>query len=466
MSNGKRLAPDARTPGIDDWRRLVDEALKGRDISTLQSRSRDGICIDPLYECRRDVESLPWRVASKWALVQILDHPDPDAANEQALEDLEGGATGLVLRLAGGPSAAGLGLPPTAEALQIALQGIDLARIHLRLEPHPKTPQSARWLKHLIEQSGVAPEFAAVAPGLDPIAVLAFQGSDADLDLHDYVACFREIRAAKLQGPLATLDARIYHEAGASEAQELAALLATAVWWLRALEEAGLRPDESLPYFGASLAVGHDQFLSIAKLRAVQLVWGRLQELCGIPQSRLLVHAETSRRMMTRADPMTNLLRTTVALFAAGVGGADSIAVLPYDAALGLPSPGARALARNMQHLLMEESHLHIVADPAAGSGAVEALTDAIAKHGWAEFQAIERAGGIVASLSSGLFQARIEAARAKLRAELASGAIRLVGATVHANPDEEHVIRVGTQTDATVALAPVCLEELARTAA
>jgi methylmalonyl-CoA mutase len=466
MSDAKRLTPEARTTGIDDWRRLVGEALKGRDISTLQSRSRDGFCIDPLYECRRDVESLPWRAGRKWALVQILDHPDPDAANEQALEDVEGGATGLVLRLAGGPSAAGLGLPPTAEALQIALQGIDLARVHLRLEPHPKAPQSARWLKHLIERSGVAPEFAAVASGLDPIAVLAFQGSEADLDPRDHVACFREIHAAKLQGPLASLDSRVYHEAGASEAQELAALLATAVWWLRALAEAGVPPDESMPRFGASLAVGHDQFLSIAKLRAVQLVWGRLQELCGVPRRRLPVHVETSRRMMTRADPMTNLLRTTVAVFAAGVGGADSVAVLPYDAALGLPTQGARSLARNMQHLLMEESHLHVVADPAAGSGAVEALTDAIAEHGWSEFQTIEREGGIVASLCSGLFQARIEAARAKLRAELASGAIRLVGATVHATPDEEHLVRVDTPIAAAVALAPICLEELARTAA
>ena len=124
-------------PGIADWRRLVERQLKGRDFASLQSRTRDGIVIEPLYEGRSDATPLPGRGGRPWIVVQPVDGPDPDLAAEQAQEDLRGGATGLALRFA---DAARPGLPPTEEALRAALQGIDLAAIHLRLEPHPSAP--------------------------------------------------------------------------------------------------------------------------------------------------------------------------------------------------------------------------------------------------------------------------------------------------------------------------------------
>ena len=463
MSDRLDAAADSCAPDIDDWRRLIKKS--GRDVAKLRSRSRDGIPIDPLYAARTDVQSLAGRASKRWGIVQIIDHADPDAANEQAILDVEGGATGLSMRFAGGPSSAGAGLPLTREALGIALNGIDLAGVEVRLEPHAAAPQLARHLAEWIARSGVAPELAAISPGLDPVAVQAFRGRDSSVGFSDYVECFGELKRAGLRGPLATLDTRIYHEAGATEAQELAALLATAAWWLRALDEAGSPPAESMPFFGAGLAVDHDQFLSIAKLRAAQLMWTRLQELCAISPSRLSLHAETSRRMMTRAEPMTNLLRTTVAAFAASVGGADSIAVLPHDIALGAASAGARALARSMQHLLMEESHLHVVSDPAAGSGAVEALTEELAKRGWDEFRTIEREGGIVESLRSDAFQIRIAQARDALSANVASGTVPLVGVTMHRHADEETVSQTASFRT-TAGLTPITLEELARAAA
>jgi methylmalonyl-CoA mutase len=168
--------------------------------------------------------------------------------------------------------------------------------------------------------------------------------------------------------------------------------------------------------------------------------------------------------MLTRADPATNLLRTTLAAFAAGVGGADSITVLPHTSALGSPDRDARALARNIQLLLIEEAHTHRVEDPAAGSGAIEVLTGALAERAWEEFQAIERDGGILASLSAGAFPARIAEAREALKAESLEGRLPLVGATVYPAPGEvtanpptmpnHRLNRVG--------LAPVRLEDLA----
>jgi methylmalonyl-CoA mutase len=456
--------PAGEAPDMDAWRRLVERALKEGDFSALQSRTRDDIVVEPLYAGRTDTMPVPARGPRPWTLVQIIDDPDLDHANAQALEDLGGGATGLALRFDGAPSAAGFGLSPTAEAVHAALDGVDLAAIHLRIDPHPQAIGTARLLRNLIAKSGVAPERADAAFGLDPIGPAACQGTDVPSP-KTFVACFRELQSAGLRGVLGELDARVFHEAGASEAQELAAILAGAVWWLRALGEAGTSPAAALPFFGAALAVDRDQFLSIAKLRALRLLWARLQELCGAPPTPLQVHAETSRRMMTRADPHGNLLRTTIAAFAAAVGGADSIAVLPHTAALGLPDRGARALARNLQHLLMEESHLHRVADPAAGSGALEALTDALAERAWSEFQAIEREGGIADSLRSGAFPSRIADARNALSAALRRGEAPLVGATIYqatAEPESQAASPVASSSDD---LVPVRLEQLAAAA-
>jgi methylmalonyl-CoA mutase len=428
--HGRRPAPDP-APSFEEWRRLVEASLKGRPFETLRARTRDGIIIDPLYSARSERPPLPGREGRPWRIVQVVDDPDPDCANRQALADIAGGATGLAIRFAGAPAASGVGLPASEGALRIALENVDLARIHVRIDPHPGAAASALWLRDEALRQGIAPERADLAFGLDPIAVLALE-SDGEPDIASFAGAFGAIAERGFGGTIVELDTRVYHEAGASEAQELAAALASAVWWLRALDASGIGAEAALPRFGATMAVDRDQFLSTAKLRALRLVWARLLEVCGAPSTPLAVHAETSRRMLTRADPHTNLLRTTIAAFAAGTGGADTVTVLPHTAALGPADAEARALARNIQYLLIEEANVHRVADPAAGSGAVEALTEELAERAWAEFQAIEREGGIVASLVAGAFQSRIANARAALVEEVTSGAAPLVGATVY----------------------------------
>jgi len=144
------------------------------------------------------------------------------------------------------------------------------------------------------------------------------------------------------------------------------------------------------------LAVSDDQFATIAKLRAARRLWSRVLELCEVDpadQPAQRQHAVTSRPMMSRYDPYVNLLRTTVAAFAAGVGGADAVTVLPFDAPLGRPEKLGRRIARNTSALLVSESHLARVADPAGGAYAVERLTDDLAVAAWAELGRLESEG-------------------------------------------------------------------------
>ena len=134
--------------------------------------------------------------------------------------------------------------------------------------------------------------------------------------------------------------------------------------------------------------------------------------------------------MLAAKDPWPNLLRLTAAGFAGAVGGADAVVLDGFSGAVGRPDAFARRQARNTQLILMEEAHIGRVADPAAGSWFLDHRTRDLAEAGWAEFQRIEREGGIVASLRGGALQQRIAASRTAGKAALSDGGGQMVGVT------------------------------------
>jgi methylmalonyl-CoA mutase len=246
--------------------------------------------------------------------------------------------------------------------------------------------------------------------------------------------------ALGVPGILLEADGRVLHNAGATEAQELGFMLASAVSHLRLFEQARQALIYAAPHIGFALGVDQDQFLSMAKIRALRRLWTRVQEACSVPPSEAIIHAETSYRMMTAADAETNILRNTIASFAAAVGGADSISVLPHTIAHGLPAGFARRVARNTQSIMARESHLDHVADPAFGSGSLEALTEDLCVAAWAEFQRIEAEGGVLASLRDGHVQKRVIEARERLADEYRDGRRPILGTTLHRLREERKI--------------------------
>ncbi|GMA78981.1 methylmalonyl-CoA mutase [Methylorubrum aminovorans] len=358
----------------------------------------------------------PVRAPGPWRLAQRIDHPDAEKAGAQSLSDLEGGADALVLVGRDAPAARGFGLDLSAvDTLDAALKGVMLPLIALRLDAGPAGFEAAALLKQLVERRGDDPATLDLNLGLDPLGAYAAigrleQGWEARLS--ETVTAF-----AGYRGRVALADARPYHEAGASEVQELAAVLATAVAYLRALEAGGHDLERARDAISVLLVADADEFLTIAKFRAIRRLWARVEQACGLESTPLRVLAETAWRMMTRRDPFVNILRTTMASASAGLGGADSITALPYTQALGLPDAFARRVVRNSQIVLIEESNLARVSDPAAGAGGFEALTAELTEKAWAAFQEIEREGGIAKSLESRALAGRIaavEQARAK----------------------------------------------------
>jgi methylmalonyl-CoA mutase len=230
------------------------------------------------------------------------------------------------------------------------------------------------------------------------------------------------------RGPFAAADGRVVHNAGGSEAQELAFALAVALAYLRALEAVGIALEKARRMIFFRLTADADQFLTVAKLRALRKLWARIEQACGLAPAAVFVSAETAWRTMTQRDPYVNMLRATVAAFSAGVGGADAVSVLPFTAALGLPDRFARRIARNTQLLLIEEASLARVADPAAGSGGIEDLTDKLCHAAWALLQDVERAGGAAEALAGGLIHRHVAAVRAQRRDAVARRKDALTG--------------------------------------
>jgi methylmalonyl-CoA mutase len=464
MSDGE-LAFAAEFPPATpaEWRAVVDKALKGAPFEKrLVTRLYEGVTVQPLYtaddwQASADPSGFPgfapftrgghargagtdgWEVMTEHTLA------DPRQANKAILADLMRGATAIDLHF-DRPDAPGIAID-TLDDLDQALNEILLELVPLSLDAGDEAISAAAMLAALWRRRSVPPAEARGAFNVDPIGALAASGSLAG-SLEQALARMAELATwtgeTYANVTAVGIDSSSYYEAGATETQDLAAAMSTGVAYLRALTAGGLEIDAALRQMNFTMAVGCDQFLSIAKLRAARRLWARIAEACGASETArtMKLHARTARRIMSQRDPWVNMLRTTVAGFAAGAGGADSVTVMPFDTALGVSDDFARRIARNTQILLKEEAYVSRVTDPAGGSWYVETLTEQLANAAWTAFQSIESRGGIAAVLSDGSFAAEIEASWAERQKNVARRKDSLTGVSEFPNILEEPVVR------------------------
>ena len=415
LRKARRLGDDEPASAV--WDKLTRTTLDGIPVAPIGTR-------DSLVDLA--TSGRPTR-AGDWDIRSWVFGPDAKAANEAVLVDLENGATSLWVEL-------GRGL--TASDLPTVLQRVltDLAPVTLDA-PH-ETVAAAEALLAVHDDQGVDGH-PGTNLGADPVGAHLRHGPDIDLGagLDDLVAV---ARLALEHGVLGvTVDATALHDRGATDAQELGYAIATGAAYLRVLTAAGLSLEEALGLLEFRFAATDEQFPTIAKLRAARRLWARVVELSGgtTEMAPMRQHVVTSRPMLSKYDPWVNMLRGTVAAFAAGAGGAEAVTVVPFDITLGVPDALGRRVARNTSSLLISESHVARVADPAGGSYAVERLTDDLARVAWEELGRIEAAaspgqGGVVAALADGSLLARVEEAAAVRAGEIATRRRPLTGLT------------------------------------
>jgi methylmalonyl-CoA mutase len=385
-------------------RRLTDDDADDRVWDELTQHTLDGIAITPLGVPGEPVTGTrPLRDGS-WDVRSRLVGTDPAKIHESALADLEGGVTSLWLT-------SGADLPTVLDGVLL-----DLAPVI-----GDGTVATAR---AFLDHAGDGVLADGTNLGIDPATVTGDELAEVAR-----LALDREVLAF-------VVDATTVHDGGASDAQELGWSMAAAASYLRAAEAAGLLVEEAAWLVEFRYAATDEQFLTIAKLRAARRLWWRVLTLSGAPQSPQRQHVVTSRPMMSRYDPYVNMLRTTVAAFAAGVGGADAVTVLPFDSPFGVPEEFGRRIARNTSHLLVDESHLAVVSDPAGGAYAVERLTDDLAAAAWAELGRIEEEGPEA-------FDQRVAMVVAERERQVATRSRPLTGLSEFPNLAEEPLARV-----------------------
>jgi methylmalonyl-CoA mutase len=433
LSQDLSLAAEFPPASREAWLKLVSGVLKGAQFERrLVSKTYDGLAIEPLYGRDAAAQPVVGRAPGvPWQVLSRIELPDPAAANGQALVDLENGANGLSLAFAGSIGAYGFGLSARPTALATLLRDIHLdAGIALDLEADGQPERIAAALTEVVKARGTSPAAVDIRFGFDPLGIIAAGGaapawSEAPARLAQQIGA---LAGQGFRGPFAVADGRVVHDAGGSEAQELAFVVAVALAYLRALDASGvpLERARSMIYF--RLAADADQFVTTAKFRALRKLWARVEEASGLAPIPVLISGQSAWRMMTKRDPFVNMLRSTIAVVAAGLGGADAITVLPHTAAIGLPDAFARRIARNTQLILLEESNLAKVADPAAGAGGFESLTHALCTAAWSLFQEIEAAGGAARALKQGLIQAKVATVRAEREKAIARRKDALTG--------------------------------------
>lgn len=387
-----RIAEDQADSVV--WEKLARRTLDGIEISPLGTPALLGDLV---------TGGRPTRVGS-WDIRASYAETDGATLRDAILTDLENGVTSVWIELGAH------GLP--VSDLAVALQGVLLDLAPVVLDAPREELAAAQAFAAIARGTALAP---GTNLGADPVGAHIRGYGDVDMSAVTPVATL----ATELGCRALVADGSALHDRGASDVQELGYTLAVATSYLRFLVDAGYGVDDAASLIELRLAATDEQFPTIAKFRAVRRLWARILELSGAQTREIPVHAVTSRPMMTKYDPWVNMLRTCVASFAAGVGGADAVTVLPFDSALGLPDAFSRRIARNTSALLVDESHVAKVADPAGGSYMVEKLTDDLAVAAWAEFGELDVAGGL--SESGGGLRERVAVISAAREAQVAN---------------------------------------------
>ncbi|MDR0353560.1 MAG: acyl-CoA mutase large subunit family protein [Opitutaceae bacterium] len=466
-------SPDAARAAHANWRKVVEAELKGVPFEKkLVTRTAEGIALQPVYT-RADTAGLPdldsapgaapfLRGTSRkgyhealWDFAQEIALAAPAGFNAALLSDLQRGQNSVALSL---DRAGRAGLDPDAAAadagaeglsiadlddLSAALDKVELTAVPVHLRAGATALPLASLLAALAKKRGI--DLGKINGSLtaDPLGELAARGAlPAGIDaLYDDLAVWTTWAEKNAPG-LATIgvDASLWLEGGGNAVQELAFALAAGVEYLRALVRRGLAPAQIASRLRFTFAIGPQFFMEIAKLRAFRLLWTRAATAFGLEpgQTPAKLHARTARWNKTVLDINVNMLRTTTEALSAVLGGVNSLHIAPYDEVMGAPDDFSRRISRNIHTLLAEEFHFTAPNDPAGGSFYIEKLTDELARKAWTLFQEVEKQGGLLAALKTGLPQTQVSGTAKNKTDGLDKRRIGLIGTNLFPNLKEK----------------------------
>ncbi len=477
-TNTFQLSSEFGRTNESEWLALLDKALKGRSVDTLGTSTYDDLTIKALYrdtdwQSSTDKTGLPGQYPFirggkpssdpflPWDIRQIISYPSPADANQSILADLEHGVSSIELRI-DEEGERGVCIR-TLSDFEKTLQGVKLDWAPIGLEVTGASIESgkaaAAMLAAFAHANSDDTNSLKLAFNYDPIGCLTRSGhlngdlAQLTMELTD---CVQSLAEDFKCSTFLRVDGRPVHEAGGSEAQELASLIASGTQYVRLLVESGVDAVTAISSINFTVAVGSDYLIEIAKIRAARRMWAKVAQEFGVAENEFSIslQAVSSRRMLTARDPWVNILRNTAACFAAGVGGADIVTIRTFTDALGLPSPQARRIARNTQIIAQEESFLGKVMDPSGGAWSIASISDELSLKAWGIFQSIEKSGGYLSSILDGKFQPQVNKIRSNRLIDVAHRKVQITGVSDYPQLQETAATYITPDVETTISQA------------
>ena len=422
-------------PTYEEWKENCIALLKGAPFDKkMYTKTYEGITFDPMYFRNTTEEILPRTsfpgmddflrgssptgyIKTPWGIAQACDETLPEDTNELLKHETTKGSTiynivlddatkaGVDARKAKEPGKGGVSLT-TLDDVHTLLDGLDFEKYPLYIYAGRTALPMLAQVAAVLKASGKGTKNLRGFIAADPIGELAASGTSQEplATLYDEMAAAAKWALKHAPGLRTVLARRdVYSRGGANDVQETAYTINTAVTYLRELMARGLSIDEAASQIMFQFSMGANFFLQISKLRAIRPIWAQIVEAFGgsTEAQRMHVHARPALFFKTVYDPYVNMLRNTTEIFSGVVGGIESYENEPFDEPIRKGDEFSRRIARNVQIILQEEFGMLSPIDPAGGSWAVERLTKQIKEKIWAEFQEVEKAGGIVADLQS-----------------------------------------------------------------
>ncbi|SFE72073.1 methylmalonyl-CoA mutase family protein [Alteribacillus iranensis] len=459
-------------PSEEEWYQAAEKSLKGKSVEKLlYTTTPEGITLKPLY-VEKDREELPYTDnipgqaphlrgvgvlpddKKAWHITQAVTERTPEAANKEINTGLKKGQHGVTIRLNA----------PVLQGKKPASDNISESGVLVVDVEDVKTLfNKVDWENHTLHMEAgpdILPIFSILAGSLqsreeltkiegsvaaDPLGSWVKHGSlpvSLTKSFDNMAAVIKWSQQQQVNLRTVLVSSEPYHNGGASAVEEIAYTLAAGVTYLRELQQRGVSPEESAPFFQFSFPAGASFFMEIAKFRAARALWSNIQAAFDIEEEKrtMHVHGTTSQRTKAKYDPYVNMLRSTTEAFAAAAGGADSIEVAPFDEAFQRPTDFSKRIARNTQIILQEEAHIGRTIDAGGGSFYIEQLSDELAQKAWSLFQEIEAEGGLVTSLEKGTPQAQVEEKKKDRERDVQKQKRVFVGVNKYADLDEKPI--------------------------
>lgn len=430
---------------VADWENQIKTDLKGADYEKkLIRKAMENIRIKPYYTADdliglEHLDHLPGdfpflrgknTTSNQWEIRQEIQVHDVDAAVKKAQYLIERGVTSIGFDLCGGKEM-------TSQELNQLIAAIDLKKVSIHFSAGANSRKILDLFLKTVEALKIQGAEIRGSVEFDPLGYLTVTGGYYHTEQEDLADLDNMLRISKdsPQTKVLSVNSRIFSDCGASAVQELAFGLAMIAAYLKELTDRNHSVKEIAGHMQWNLGTGPDYFMEIAKVRAARMLFSALMKAYDAPSGTgIFIHSTTTSWNKTLYDSDVNMLRLTTEAMAAILGGCNSLLVRPYDSDFREQGAFSERWARNLQHIIKEESYFHKVVDPAGGSYYIENLTNSLMQSAWELFLKVDEMGGYAKAFVDGFISREIGTAASGRRTMVATRREILLGTNQYPN--------------------------------